>query len=275
MKTNNLKYNTTKIKNGLLYVINIRLNDECKNGHQDFAITGSIYPNNKPKTDSNMISCGAIGDEISKFFPEFKIFNNLHRCDYLGIPMYCASNGFFQLKNGFNRTKPNDNNFSAEFCEYYRITQEQFEVLSTSKDKIHYSILLEELNVFEQWKAEADKAIKILEELTGNKFIVDSVKTQYDKPKPEELQKFKERLQSGYYTDEAEQQRAKERINKKLKELENEAKNSIDKINKELEIKKAVLLAGVHYWTEWEVQEDENYFDAEGREYNFEGVLQD
>ena len=30
--------------------------------------------------------------------------------------------------------------------------------------------------------------------------------------------------------------------------------------------------AGVHYWTEWEVQEDENYFDAEGNEYNCHGI---
>jgi hypothetical protein len=70
MKTNNLKFRDERTaKNGEQWIINIRLNDECKNGHQDFAITGKCYLPNKQRTERNMTHCGACGDEIAVLFP--------------------------------------------------------------------------------------------------------------------------------------------------------------------------------------------------------------
>ena len=57
--------------------VNIRLNDECKNGHQDFAITGTRHLKN-----GDIGGGGAIGNEIAKKYPEFAIFDRLHLCDY-------------------------------------------------------------------------------------------------------------------------------------------------------------------------------------------------
>ncbi len=98
MKTNSLNYRITRHLENENFVINIQLADDCKNGHQDFSITGSIYEKGKPMSDRYCITSGAIGDEITKNFPEYAIFNRLHLCDYEGIPMYAVENGFYHLK---------------------------------------------------------------------------------------------------------------------------------------------------------------------------------
>ena len=190
MKTNNLRFTDNRIdREGNRWEISICLNDECKSGHQDFSLTGCCYEAHKPKTDRNMITGGACGDEIAQLFPEYEIFNNLHLCDYLGIPMYCVGNGFYFLQNGFNRYDEGET-LKSKFCKYYRVTGKQFDILSCAKSRVHFAILLEENGIFEQWKEEADKAIKKLEKLTGNEFVVDSVRTQYDKPSADEITKM-------------------------------------------------------------------------------------
>ena len=47
----------------------------------------------------------------------------------------------------------------------------------------------------------ADEAIEKLEKLTGNEFVIDSAKTQYDKPSSKEIEDEKERLNNGYYSE--------------------------------------------------------------------------
>ena len=90
------------------------------------------------------------------------------------------------MQNGFNRYDEGET-LKSEFCKYYRVTGKQFDILSCAKSKVHFARLLEENGIFEQWKEEADKAIKKLEKLTGNEFVVDSVRTQYDKPSADEM----------------------------------------------------------------------------------------
>lgn len=87
--TNDLRHTiSTKDADGNPMTIKIRLNDECKNGHQDFAITGDIYQKGKPRIDKYFISVGCIHDEILKSAPELQLFVSLHLCDYKGIPMH-------------------------------------------------------------------------------------------------------------------------------------------------------------------------------------------
>ncbi len=242
--TNNLIYKASKTIGKETIYVTIRLNDECKNGHQDFAITGNLYEADKPKTDKYYISGGCIHDEIHKFFPEFDIFINLHLCDYEGIPMYAVENGFYHLRNGFNNTKPEDNNFKNEFIEYYRLTASQFDVLNTSRNKLQYALYLQNLGILDQWKQEANNAIMILESLTGKRFLIDSKKTQFNAPTPEAIQAEKEKEISGYYTPEAEQQRELSKRDEIIKKLEAERDKKINKANDEFTVKKQVLMIG-------------------------------
>lgn len=243
MKTNDLRFTENRVaKDGKQWTISICLNDECHNGHQDFSITGYCYEAGKPKIDKYCLSCGACGDEIAKEFPEYAIFNNLHLCDYLGIPMYCASNCFYFLQHGFDRYEIGET-LKGKFCELYRVTESQFDILATAKSKTHFAVLLEQNGIFEQWKQEADKAIKQLEELTGNEFIVDSIKTQYDKPTDEEKEAELNKINNGYYSSENEAKRAKEVELEELQEIDDEENKKIEKIKLEYKIKRIMLSA--------------------------------
>lgn len=241
MKTNDLRFRISKIaKNGEQWDIKIRLNDECKNGHQDFSITGTSYEKDKPKIDKYMICGGACGDEIARLWPEYKIFNRLHLCDYMGIPTHCSANGFYHLRTGFqNYTK--GETLKSRWCEYYRVSPEQFDVLFTAESEIHFAILLERLGIFEQWKAEADLAIKKLEELTGDEFVVDSVRTQYIRPSDEKIADELERISSGYYSAEKKQKREDERVAQKMLEIDREEKLKIQDIKAEYAVKRLIL----------------------------------
>ena len=228
--TNNLKFTTSKIRGGKEITVKIRLNDECKNGHQDFAITGDIYKANAPKIDRNWLSGGCIHEEILKAFPEFKIFIDLHLCDFDGVPMHAVENGFYFLSEGFSKTKPEDKNFSTEYCECYRISLDQFKVLSQSKNKLQYALNLQNLGILAQWKEEAQKAIEILEVLTGKKFLNDSKKSQYHAPTEAEILEEEEKIKIGYYTPEAEQERAEAKAKAIFSKLEEEATKKIKKL---------------------------------------------
>ena len=242
--TNNLKFTTSKIIGGKNIIVSIRLNDECRNGHQDFSITGDIYKANLAKIDRNHLMGGCIHDEILKAFPEFKIFIDLHLCDFEGVPMHAVANGFYHLSEGFNNIKPEDKNFPAKYCECYRISLDQFEALSQSKNKLQYALNLQNLGILAQWKEEAKKAIEILEGLTGNKFLNDSKKSQYHAPTEAEILEEEEKILIGYYTPEAEQERAEAKAKAIFSKLEEEATKKINNINEEVKIKKLVFAIG-------------------------------
>ena len=241
MKTNDLRFTTNRVaRNGEQWTITIRLNDECKNGYQEFMLTGMCYEAGKRKTENNLIRFGACGDEIAKLFPEYEIFNKLHLCDYKGIPMYCVANGYYHLVHGFERYEDGET-LKSKFCKVYRISETQFDKLSNAESKVHYAILLEENNIFEQWKKEADEAIEKLEELTGNEFVIDSAKTQYDKPSSIEIENEKERLNNGYYSEESKNKRVQEAELKELQKINEEETKKIDKIKMEYVIKRILF----------------------------------
>lgn len=188
----------TEDKYGNYMQIKISLNDECKNGHQDFAITADIYKKGKPKIDKYFIMGGCCHEEILKARPDLKIFVDLHLCDYKGIPMHAVENGFYFLREGFNDIKPEHVNFPPKFCEYYRISYSQFQVLSKCENKLQYALKLKELNILRQWEKQANKAIKTLEEMTRQKFIVDSKHTQFNEPTQEQIVEEVQKQATGY-----------------------------------------------------------------------------
>lgn len=241
--SNSLVYKKSKIVGKKTVSVNIRLNDECKNGHQDFAITAEIYE--KARNGRNVwMGGGCQHEEILKVFPEFKMFVDLHLCDYLGIPIHCSANGFYFLTKGFNKEKPTDENFEQVYCEYYRVSSEQFAILKTSENETQFAMHLINLGILEQWKLEAEKAIEYLEELTQTNFVIDSVRTQFHAPKQEDIELENERLTNGYYSAENKLKRQQEKDERFISEMRIAATNKKNEIDKDLEMKILIFKAG-------------------------------
>ena len=199
MKTNSLIYKCNRIApNGEQWEIKIRLDDQCKNGHQDFSITGTAWGKGKAKTDRNMIHGGACGDEIATLWPEFEIFNRLHLCDCKGRPMYAAENGRYHFTN---------TSFEVG-RDYLRLTTEEAKELSPyTSEKETFQYHLEKLGILERWESEANEAIKLLESLTGDKFVDDSKRYQYEPLNEERREMCEKREKAGFYKPEAIQRR--------------------------------------------------------------------
>jgi len=255
-KTNDLRHTISTTFKGNPVIIKIRLNDECKNGHQDFSITGTTYrpfeKGDRKDGDWKVFngknytfdSGGCIHDTILKVKPELKIFVDLHLCDYKGIPMHAVANGFYHLRQGFNKTKPESLEFMTEYCDYYRISVSQFRALNEAQNQLQFALLLQSLGILAQWEKQANEAIKLLEEMTGKTFVVDSTKTQYYPPTPEEIKEEEQKQISGYYTPEAAQQREESKRQSILDKLAAERDKDIDTAVTEFEVKKQVLIIG-------------------------------
>lgn len=245
VKTNDLRHSIlAHDAEGNPIYIKIRLNDEYKNGHQDFSITCDIYEKGKPKTDRYFIAGGCCHDEIIKARPDLKIFVDLHLCDYKGIPMHAIANGFYHLTQGFNKTKPEDSNFSAEYCDHYRISAEQFKALNEAQNQLQFALLLDGLGILAQWERQANQAIKLLEEMTGKTFVIDSKRTQYIAPSIEEVEEEQRRQNEGYYTPEAAQKREEDKRKSILDKLTADRDKDIKSAKTEFEVKKQVLITG-------------------------------
>ena len=243
MQSNNLTYAKSLTVNGYIYNVKIRLNDECKNGHQDFAITGNIY---RIERNGRRVweSGGCLHDMIVDKFPQFKIFIDLHLCDYNGVPIHCIANMFYHIKQGFNSTPVNNPNFKDKFCKYYRITGEQFDSLAISENKVQFAMQFSTLGILQQWEKQAKEAIEILEQLTGKTFVNDSVKSNYIAPTEAEILEEIEKQKNGYYTPEQRAQRELQKIDAEFQKLYNEYQKDIAKCTEEYEVKKQVLMVG-------------------------------
>lgn len=194
--SNNLQYTTSKVytnDQGTYRIkVSIRLNDECRNGHQDFAITADIREKTSRGGFRDYMG-GCCHDEVLEVFPELKQFVDLHLCDYMGAPTHAASNGYYIM-----------NEEGAEAGgRYIRATEEEMVILTVADDEKHYCYLLEELKIPQRWAEEAKAAIIVLEELTGVNFVCDSVKQQYTPLTKAETAAIELKISTGYYTPEA------------------------------------------------------------------------
>jgi len=244
MKTNSLRHSISGSTAKADYIINIRLDDECKNGHQDFSITATFWEKGKVKNDRNMITAGCCHEAILKAKPSLKLFTDLHLCDYDGVPMYAVENGFYHLETGFTKEKKGTPEFKTAFCDYYRVTPEQFDVLNTCQNSTQFAVKIVELGILGQWKQEAEQAIKLLEEWTGNEFINDSKKSQFHAPTAEQLEEEATKQREGYYTPEAQQQRKEAAKQAYIDNLKAEAQKAKGKIDLEQTVKLAIFEAG-------------------------------
>lgn len=233
-ESNSLVFKTSKIKNKLKLDVKISLNDECKNGHQDFSITATGYE----KVGNYFVDSffGCCHEEILKFFPEFKIFVDLHLCDFQGSPMHAASNMYYHIKKESKET----------FQNYYNcITDEIYESLIKASDLLYFKYLIEFNKLPEAWKKLADNAIFELECLTNTKFINTSTRSNLELLTEEQNKLIVSRLIEGYYTALAVQKRIDEEKEKSIKNkllvIENNFNKDILILNKKYELDKLLV----------------------------------
>lgn len=238
-KSNDLRHTIT----GENFNIKIRLNDECKNGHQDFSITATFWEQGKPHTDRFMTRSGCCHKEILKVRPDLKPFIDLHLSTAKGVPMYAIENGFYFLKEGNNGKSA-----KQATTEYLRLKDGEFEILEQAEDKVYFQAMIEKLGIHERWQNEAAEAIRILEGMTGKEFVNDSKKEGFT-PLGEKLKEVERMIESGYYSPEKisdrNNQKELEKKNALIKSLTEERDKKILKANIEFNIQIEVLRCGL------------------------------
>jgi hypothetical protein len=241
MKTNKLEYVTKKVaKNGDKLEINISLGNYLYQGPCFFSITGNIWEISKTKSfEEKPTHCGSIGDIIASKFPKYEIFERLHFCDSKGAPMYAVSNGIYYF---IKRSK-------EYVMKYLRINESEYNILSNcTEDPTYFSYMLENLGINKRWEMEANKAIKLLESLTGDEFEDDSISYHYTPLTNEQKTIIEERIASGYYTVESIKKRKDDEKEAKLKEeilkVKEQLEKDINKLKEEAQVKIYVLEHG-------------------------------
>jgi len=82
--------------NGIIHV-SIRFDDECKNGHQSFAITADVRTDESRRL-KDIAAGGCLHDDIEKIFPELKPLIKWHLMNSDG-PMYYVANTIYHASN--------------------------------------------------------------------------------------------------------------------------------------------------------------------------------
>ena len=244
MKKNSLVFNEVKkvSMNGetLKIKTKVRLDDDCNNGICFFHVTGDIYRLNKYGYYEDYI-CGAIGDyaEMAEMISGW--FNKFHGRTRLGYNTGLISDLNYHVKRG-------DKDYAMR---YAMLNEDEYKVLSfVADEKEYFKYLLFDLGIMDRMKREADAAIKKLEELTGDTWV-----NPYSPEKerhtivltPEEKKLVEDRIEAGYYTEPAIEERRLERIRAKREKEKKSAIDDFEKKLKELEYDRNVRLALIDF----------------------------
>lgn len=217
MKKNELKYTETKqIGKNTFIDVEIGLRYIENNGYSYFYATGEKY--NLNGGIKNVFDSGCIHDEILKYFPEFKIFVNLHGNGSYGMPMYMLSNLKFAI----------DNNKIAAISRTLGISEEMAKEIICWGEEIDYmKYFLEENDIIFSLRRKSEKAIKLLEELTGDEFENPDILGIFDYIPlgKEKKDRIKKKHEKGYFTIDNVIKRRGEKIREiQLQRLESEKK---------------------------------------------------
>ena len=230
MKKNELKYKETKkIGENTFIDVEIGLRYIKENGYSYFYATGEKY--NLNGGIKNVFDSGCIHDEIVKYFPEFKIFVNLHGNDSYGMPEYMLSNLKFEI----------DNNKIAAIRRTLHISKGMAkEIICWGEDIDYLKYFLEENDIIYHLRSKAKKAIKLLEKLTGDEFENPDILGIFDyiplsKDAKDHIKKLHEK---GYFTMDNVIKRRNEKIREiQMQRLESE-KKKLESEKKKLESEK-------------------------------------
>lgn len=233
MKKNELKYKETKkIGENTFIDVEIGLRYIKENGYSYFYAVGDVYELKRAR--KKIISSGCIHEEILKYFPEFKTFVQLHGNSSYGMPMHMISNIKFAI----------DNNEIDTICCYLGISDVMAKELICWGEEIDYlKYFLEENDIIYHLRSKANKAIKMLEELTNDEFENPDVLGlyDYDPLNNDTKEKIKKMHENGYFTMDNVIKRRDEKIKElNLKFLEKE-KMKLEKEKREIDNEIKVL----------------------------------
>jgi len=158
----------TKTKKGQKLIIEIRCDDECKNGHDTFSITGTILGKACSSNHYYAIKYndgkyyrheggGCIHDVILNAHPELKPLVEIHLSDGDGVPMYAVENGYYHMRN------------TEIFKKYLRLTDEQvkdFYSIKPTSSQTDKGIFIDKIEAMKPiWLEEAKKAKELIKSL--------------------------------------------------------------------------------------------------------------
>lgn len=245
-----MKFTTSKTTAKLRIKVSIRLDDECKNGHENFAITGETWELVRGQWRED--SCGCIHDEIAEHFPQFAPFVALHLCTNKGVPMHAVENGFYWYRGIFPKSFPKSTepNKSKEECkeimlESLRLSEDQFQRLveMSPRTKLEFSHALETLGMRKQWQDEANAAIAQLEALTGETYTpAPNQRETWEPLTAEQVAEIEARKANGYYTAEQVARRDEAALAEKIEQAVNGINANFEKDVLKLENNRKVAL---------------------------------
>lgn len=233
MKKNELKYKKTKkIGENTFIDVEIGLRYIKENFYSYFYVIGDVYELKRAR--KKIIYSGCIHEEILEYFPEFKTFVQLHGNSSYGMPLHMISNIKFYI----------DNNEIDAICSSLGISDVMAKELICWGEEIDYlKYFLEENDIIYHLRSKANKAIKLLEELTGNEFDNPDVLGIYDyMPLDNDTrEKIKKMHENGYFTMDNVIKRENDRIKDlNIKRLESE-KIKLEKEKREIDNEIQVL----------------------------------
>lgn len=135
---------------------------------------------------------GAIGESILEYFPEIAPFVPLHLSDGKGVPMFAIENGWY-YKIAKNRSMLKD---------HLRLTDKETDILMNAEDKQSFRYVICSRDIDKRWKKESDEAIRLLEELTGQKLEATEEELGEIIMTEEEIEEMDDKIMSGYYNSE-------------------------------------------------------------------------
>ena len=244
MKTNDIRRKGTLRIGNFIIEISARLNDECKNGHEDFGLTYNMWEERFGRKDGVGGGCAAGSDNaiVRKAIRKFGLepVERVHLCDMNGAPMYPTANAIYHAKNsGFE-----------VFRNYLRLTDEEAKQAFYIDDELGLYVWLLDNGIIERWKKEAQEAIAAI--INGRDIEFESAASKpqghwyfKEEPTEERLNAERERIKGDYYDcDNYDQRRQEERLNEVQKKLNNGIECCERRIEKEcadISIKKAFL----------------------------------
>lgn len=232
--TNALCHKITVRKGSERTDIKIKLDDDCRNGHEDFSLTSWVYENGRD-------DCGGCNhDHILALKPELQIFADLHLATWQGVPMHGVANGWYFLADYYQLPWVEYHGSSGGSAktpeECLRIFQDVLmlddsdvaKILEFApRDQVELQFMLEELDMPSRWQSKANEAIALLEQWTGQKFESKATRGFWVPLTQEQKDEMNRKRAEGYYTPEAVQKRDADRLAKEKQKL-------VDKINEDL-----------------------------------------